>query len=511
MNHTYLDLKELTSTQSIVKDYLSQQLNSFVSNPPSDEGISKAISERTFGPEKRKTLVNVFKRQYQNFNQSDLVQKNFNALLQENTFTVTTGHQLNLFTGPLYTIYKTLHTIALAQRLNEQHPHQYFVPVFWLASEDHDLLEINHIHLFQKKYTWETSQTGAVGQMNGEGIKELLEEIKLLFGNSEKTLHLIEVFEKAYQLGDLATATQYIFNELMGEFGLLVLNPDDAELKTHFLPYMIKDIVDEYNDTYLQSQTAELGKLYKTQVFPRQVNFFHLTKGQRERIKSTSEGGTKFTAEYITEHIAEFSPNVCLRPLYQEVVLPNIIYLGGPGEIGYWLQFKKMFDGNGVQFPVLIPRYSAYIQSQSFLKKWNKLGFESMDIFKKLDDLIALYISRNASLVNLQEQKDQLELLRNPLIEKVKSVDPTLAAQADAFINKTLEQLQGLDKKIEKVQKQKFETELAKITQLCQEQFPEGSPPDRYFNYMQFMPLMTFEELISNMKQQITGCLLITE
>jgi uncharacterized protein YllA (UPF0747 family) len=270
-------------------------------------------------------------------------------------------------------------------------------------------------------------------------------------------------------------------------------------------------VINESNFESINNQTNELKNQYKTQVNPRQINFFHLTNGERTRIKSISEGGHHFNEEYITKHVEEFSPNVCLRPLYQEVILPNIAYIGGPGEISYWLQLKSMFEKNIVPFPILIPRASIFILNQNFTKKWIQLGLEVSDIFKTLEELKNKYINKNAVIINIEaEQKNILEL-KEHLNNKVSAIDITLLASIEQCISKAIEQLKNIDKKLEKSQKQKFETELIKIEKLYQEIFPKNAPQDRYFNLLQYYETINFDEIINELTENKNYCIVISE
>ncbi len=511
MTFQSFDITKLNIYQPIVKDYLTNKLDKYTSAAISKTNLINASNHRIFSNENRQVLVKVLQKQYEKLSPQSKCSENISSLLNENTFTVCTGHQLGLFTGPLYTIYKVLQTIALAESLNQTDTTKKYIPVFWLASEDHDLQEINHVSLFNKTYTWETNQTGAVGRMNTELISQLIDQIKQLFNNSEKAKQLIAIFEKAYSINNLAEATQYIFHELLGYTGLIVLNPDNKELKKLFEEYIVKDIVHESNIKPLASQTEELKQTYKTQVFPRNINFFHLANGERTRIKSKEEGGHHFNEDYIREHIEEFSPNVCLRPLFQEVILPNIAYIGGPGEISYWLQLKTMFDANNIAFPIIIPRVSVFVLNSNFVKKWKQLGFEIEEIFKSLDELKNIYVKNNAVIENIEAEQNSILAIKEQLNRKIAEIDITLLASVDLCISKTIEQLKNIDKKLEKTQKQKFENELNKIEKLYQEIFPNGTPQDRNFNLLQYADNINFDQILNYLKNNESYCIVISE
>ena len=160
----------------LLLDYLDQkpELNDFYSVFPSLDGAREAINQRTdFDPARRKTLVDVLTKQYAGITNSP----DFSLLQSDTTFTVTTGHQLNIFTGPLYVIYKIVTTINLARSLKATYPEYDFVPVYWMASEDHDFAEIASFNLFGQKYTWQGTPSGAVGRLNPQELATILDKL----------------------------------------------------------------------------------------------------------------------------------------------------------------------------------------------------------------------------------------------------------------------------------------------------------------------------------------------
>ena len=181
MQHYQLPFEKTNAFSSLFLEYFSEEskLSNFIDFEPSAEGLRDAVDSWKFDDSKRNILVEVLKKQ--NISKSDGVCKNIELLENKNTFTVTTGHQLNLVTGPLYFIYKIISTIKLAEYLTKEFPDKNFVPVYWMASEDHDFQEINHFHLFGKKNIWETNQKGAVGAFSLEGVDEVLDNINEAF------------------------------------------------------------------------------------------------------------------------------------------------------------------------------------------------------------------------------------------------------------------------------------------------------------------------------------------
>lgn len=336
----------------LLLDYLDQksELNDFYAIFPSLDGAQEAIRQRAgFDPVKRRILVDALSKQYSGISSAP----DFSPLLNETTFTVTTGHQLNIFTGPLYVIYKIVTTINLARALKETYPEYDFVPVYWMASEDHDFAEIASFNLFGQKYTWPGQPKGAVGRLNPKRLELVLDALP----------QAVPFFRKAYlENQTLADAVRCYMHELFGGEGLVTLDADDAALKSHFLPVIEDELLNQTSGGLVADTTSRLEKLgYHTPVHAREINLFYLADELRERI--VREGDTfkvvntnrQFTEDEIrqeaTQHPERFSPNVVLRPLYEEIILPNLAYIGGPSEVPYWLQLKGVFDYFGVPFP----------------------------------------------------------------------------------------------------------------------------------------------------------------
>ena len=314
-------------------DYIEQKesLKPYYNRYPSLENFTAQISEKSSFPEEhRVVLMTALQNQYDGLKVSQSVTDNILLLKNKKTFTITTGHQLNIFTGPLYFIYKIVTVINTCKALKTKYPEFDFVPVYWMATEDHDYDEIKYFNLYGTKYVWETNQTGAVGRFNVNGLDSLVHEVP---GD-------VSVFKEAYKKGrTLSQAVRHYVNDLFGRNGLLVLDSDSRTLKSLFRGAMQRDIVDQVNKPLVDSTNKELEGLgYKTQVYCRDINFFYLENGGRNRIEKVEDGfkiidtDLSFSADEMKKLIEDepekFSPNVILRPLYEETILPNLAYVG---------------------------------------------------------------------------------------------------------------------------------------------------------------------------------------
>ena len=213
------------SFSKFILDYVSggKSLAPFYNRFPTLDNFKLQILEKQKQPLNRKVLVATLNQQYSGLETTQLVKENIESLTSENTFTVATGHQLCLFTGPLYFIYKIITTLNLAEKLTAEYPEYNFVPIYWMATEDHDFKEVNHVHLFGKTLTWEQEQKGGVGAIPTKTLESLFEDLKPILGDTENASEIYSLLTEAY-LGntDLASATQFLVNALFSKYGLVI-------------------------------------------------------------------------------------------------------------------------------------------------------------------------------------------------------------------------------------------------------------------------------------------------
>ncbi len=482
----------------LVVDYLKQDqsLSSLIADFPKLESFKNQMDNCSFSKEKRNVLVSSINRQNKTLQLSSLTSQNIDSLLKNNSYSVTTGHQLNLFTGPTYFVFKILSCVKLTLQLKDRFPDQHFVPVYWMAAEDHDFEEVNHTYLYGKKVEWDSTQRGAVGNLNLGGVELAVQQFGELIGNTQEAANCAALMATAYSKSSLADATRYLVNELFGKYGLVILDGNDHELKQLFIPIMSDELLHQSsfkttNET--SSQLQELG--YKTQVNPRAINLFYLQQNARNRIEKTDDNGWKVidsNREWNRDELIEelenqpenFSPNVVMRPIYQEVVLPNLAYIGGPGELAYWLQLKSTFDHHRVAFPLLVLRDSALLISEKTNQRFIKIGLRVEDVFEDKNVLIKKLV--NADEVTLDEEKNKLNELFISIKEKAKSADATLEGAANAELQKQITSLDTFEKRIVKALKVKEEVKLNQLDKLLNEVLPNGALNERRDNYFQY-------------------------
>ena len=376
-NATQISYRSTGLFSALINDYIETKgtAQSFVNYAASKEGYKKAIEQRASFPTNRKVLVEVLQNQYtqlakdvnslNNKEAFKLVNDNVNLLLKENTFTVTTAHQPNIFTGPLYFFYKILHTIQLAAELKKQFPQHNFVPVYYMGSEDADLQEVGSYNLACEAYQWNTKQKGAIGRMKvDDELIKLLQNLEGYWLVQPAGKEALEVLKQAYQKGKtISEATLHLVHAYFGKYGLVVLQPDNAQLKAVFVDVMEKELRTGFSQKAIQPTKEKLASTYHVQSDGRDVNLFYLKDNTRARIEKQAasyivvDTDIRFTEEEIVKelhaHPDRFSPNVILRGVYQEIILPGIAFIGGGGELAYWLQLKTYFDAMNVVFPIL--------------------------------------------------------------------------------------------------------------------------------------------------------------
>ena len=251
MNASYINYQETQSFSPTILRYLEQdsQLSPFLSHWPTLDRFSELLRNKSVEVD-RTLLVGVLKEQYArniHFDQNDQnVEQNIELLNLKNTFTVTTGHQLNLFTGPLYFIFKIVTTINLARELAIQFPEKNFVPIYWMASEDHDFAEINHTYIHGKKIVWEQNAHGATGQIDLSTIEQTVKIYTGTLGISEHAKELATLIIDAYtKHANLADATRYLVHHLFRKQGLVILDANHPELKKEFGSIILRDIIEQ--------------------------------------------------------------------------------------------------------------------------------------------------------------------------------------------------------------------------------------------------------------------------
>ena len=514
-NATQIPYRATGLFSNLVNDYMESKgtAQSFVEYNATIDGYKKAIEQRASFSTNRKVLVEVLQNQYtqltkevsgssalNNKESFKLVNDNVHLLLKENTFTVTTAHQPNIFTGPLYFIYKIVHAIQLAAELKKQFPQHNFVPVYYMGSEDADLQEVGSYNLAGEAYQWNTKQKGAIGRMKvDDELIQLLQNLEGYWSVKPLGKEALEVLKQAYQKGKtISEATLALVHGYFGRYGLVVIQPDDAKLKSLFIDVMEKELRTGFSQKAIGATKEKLASTYHVQSDGRDLNLFYLKENSRARIEKQGSTYTivdtdiRFTEEEIVKELhanpERFSPNVILRGVYQETILPGVAFIGGGGELAYWMELKNVFNEVKVHYPILQLRNSFMFMNEKQTAHWNSLGFTLEHLFKPVLELELGYI-KNQTKENLALTNHIASLndLYTSIQQDVIKIDTSLGDHAKNLSIQAQKKLALLEKKMIRAEKRKQQTSIDRIQAIKGSLFPRNSLQERVENFAEWL------------------------
>lgn len=500
-NASYIPLSDTGYFSRLVLDYVQQSpsLQPFYDFRPDLEDMERAIETRKQHPVDRTNLVKALREQYKASEPIAAVDRNIALLQETNTFTVCTAHQPNLATGYAYFVYKIMHAIVLAEHLGERYPDCNFVPVYYIGSEDDDIDELGFFRYNDHSFRWRTPQTGAVGSMHTEELVHVFRDFFRILGpTNAHTAYLKEVLTNAYlNHSTISEATRYLVHTLMGRYGVVVVDPQDKILKKAFVPIALEELTQPAAYTLVQETNMKLQAGYSTQAFVRPINFFYLNEDIRQRIELQDGSwkvvgtGISWTAaelhNTLQEHPEYFSPNVILRGLYQESILPNVAFIGGGSELAYWMQLKSVFSHYNVFYPALILRQSVQFISTYQQEIINKLHFSTSDIFRPAEQLVKERISQlSQNDLKTDGEWQRIVSALQSIKAKASRVDKSLERSVDAALKKMQYQVEVVEKKMYKAEKRNLGTEIDRIYKMKAMLFPGNNAlQERYFTFMQ--------------------------
>lgn len=520
MDPACISYKETGYFSHTVTEYIEDrpELRPFYGFRPDMEGFAALLKTRTVTAD-RNLLADTLLNQYAAINAADQfslqgVIENVALLRAASTYTITTGHQLNIFAGPLYFIYKIVSAIKLARQLKTAHPDKSFVPVYWMASEDHDFAEINYTNIGGKKVHWWHEATGATGRIDPQSMRQALNQYKGVLGMEQHAPELAHIVETAYTKFDkLADATRYMVNALFGKYGLVIIDADDHNLKKQFAAIIEQDILEQNSFKNISATNEHLEKLgVHIQVNPREINFFYLGDGMRERIVFEDDHykvlntEISFSKEDLQQEIRNyperFSPNVVMRPLYQEYILPNIAYIGGGAEVVYWLELRSNFEYYKIDFPILILRNSGLVIRRESAAKIARMELRPADLFKNTDEIKNNWMKKHSMHeLSLTEEWREMQSIFERIKLRAFKIDPTLAKSTAAVQTRLQHAMDNLEKKLTKAEKRNYHTRLEQIDKIKADLFPKNSLQERTENFGLFYVKwgqQFIDELINN-------------
>jgi bacillithiol synthase len=446
------------------------------------------MAARDAAPVSRSLLVEALLSQNEGLPDSQITRSQIELLSAKTTYTVTTGHQVCLLGGPMFTLYKVASTIALAQKLKAKYPQLDFVPVLWMATEDHDWEEVNHFHgSFTEKTTYPGTFQGPVGR------HLLAPSIASFFPQG-----IPDPISSHYRPGrPMAEAFRGLMHRLFGRHGLVILDPDRPALKRTFTRQLRMELERQGMADPVRATTARMEEMgFKPQIHPREINLLYIGHGGREPLEFIAgtfrlkDGSRQWSEAGILEELQEspenFSPNVALRPVYQESILPNLAVIGGWAEVSYWLQLKGGFERMGVPFPLLVPRLHATLLTRSQAAAMAELGLPPDSISEPLHSLNDRYLQQTWDETPLKEAIHHVQKAYAGLAELVESIDPTLATGIRAEQARHSNSLESLPKKVRKSIRNRNPLPYHQILALKNAIEPENQPQQRILNFTAF-------------------------
>lgn len=460
----------------------------------------------------RNELSDIVKDQYSIHKPSHKTEKNISLLKSKKTLAVVTGQQLGLFGGPLYTLYKIITAIKLSQYLSERYDEYQFVPVFWLEGDDHDFNEVRYMNLISDnnellKFSYEDEieeeeNKGSIGRLKfNEKINLVHDELSAKIRKTDFSQAILDKLKSYYNNNETfkSSFSKLIFS-LFDEYGLIIFDPQDKRVKERLKPVFKKEISDfRIHTEKLVNVSALLEETYHAQVKVRPVNLFYSNEEGRYLIEPVENEfrlkrkRKRFTYDELislidTEPVA-FSPNVLLRPICQDFVLPTAFYIGGPSEVAYFAQVMPLYDFYQVEAPIVYPRSSATLVEKNISSILEKFGLTVLDIFidpDKLKNRVVGSLSDSTIESMFESTFNQIELSFDQLKEKLFELDKTLSDASTKYKQKIINYIDELKGKTIEAQKKKFEVSLRQIDKLAVNVFPNGNLQEREINFIQF-------------------------
>jgi bacillithiol biosynthesis cysteine-adding enzyme BshC len=475
---------------------------------------SRIAAKRAEAPRARDRLADVLIDQNQRWQLDDLTRRNIESLREPESIAVVTGQQVGLFTGPLYTVYKTITALQLARQLEEQ-TGRAVVPIFWMAGEDHDYEEISGIHVIQRnelatvRYTEHEMSDGLprgpVGRLTiGEQIEPVFQKLEENLLDTEFSPELMRTIRSAYAPGTTLTdAFARLLNAFFSESGLVLVSPDDRRLKQLAAPLWRREI-EEYaeSEKRLRDRGAKLEESYHAQIYARATNLFLLEPEGRFALEPSEAPGEfrlrgldrGFSKAELLEMVAEqperFSPNVALRPLMQDYLFPTAAYVGGPGEIAYFAQIEPLYDWLEIPMPVIYPRVSGTIVESKIRKVLDRYELSLPEVQQELGALFKQVIIDYGDVDVEGEFDDALRYIHeaiNHLKPIAGEVDQTLVSSTEATRAALMKEMDKLKQKIIRAEKRNHDEISGQLQKAQTGLFPERQLQERYLSVLYFL------------------------
>lgn len=502
-------LTNLFSPEHLLSRYLNQEkeiVDLYPGHFQNEKDWESVIQRRmSFPTETRKALHSAMVRQ--NSGISAKTDYNLEQLAKSNTVVIVTGQQAGFFGGPLYTLVKTLSAIKWAEELAIRFPETNFVPVFWLEVEDHDFKEIAVYQQPEKPaLLFQESENEAYFQISARKIPasfiDFLDHVISQLPETDFKLGLAEKLKAAYQPGNsYATAFLDLIRDWFADYGLLVLNPSDPEIKRLALPLFTKELTSQLAGKSVSLQTKSMTeKSIPVQLTPRTVNVFRIRNGKRLGFDLTPDNKLKLAGSedsfpidevigQINENPGILSPNVVTRPLFQDTVLPTVGVILGPGEFSYWGQLKLAYEKTETVMPLCIPRTSGVFIEPAIQRLLEKFGQTPEAVMKNQDwsEAELKKLSGFDTDSEFATFKYELNLLFTNRLPMVKQVDSTLEDTWNGLSGRTVQSVEQFFSRLEKSVKKNQEVAYGQMKRLDSNLMPEGKWQERSVSGLYFI------------------------
>lgn len=510
-----LPFSQIPHTTRLFNDYLAYMPGVqpfYPRSPYLADWVKEEAANIRYDSNRRQRISDILERQNKSWNASAQTLSNIDRL-RKGAAAVVTGQQVGLFGGPTFSIYKALTAVKLAEEATAAGASA--VPVFWLATYDHDLAEVNHVALpgaegvLQMLTTSSHALSGApVSAVRlGEEIRPVVEQAATLLGDAEAT----NLLREAYRPGEtFGSAFARLYSRLFAEWGVIVLDASDPELHLVAEPIYASAVerASELSAAVLRRGEAleAAGYHQQVKVASSSVLLFTLQDGARTPIHLQGQGenaefiiGSEAGSEKIPEaellrrlHAspANFSPNVLLRPIVEDYLLPTLAYTGGAAETAYFAQASPVYELLAGRVTPIIPRFSATIVEQKPQRVLERLEMTVPDVFAGPDALRQRIAAKNLPgdlQAAFEATKKSLETNLAEIKEKLTKLDPTLADAAQTSGSKMQHQIEKLQSQAARAEAQKGDLISRKAEMLANALYPEKGLQERTIGGLYFM------------------------
>ena len=509
----YIDYRDLPHQTNLFLDYVydfEKVAQFYTGNFRSENDLSNYI--KTYNPD-RINRLDLCKALISQNKDETKAMHNIELLTERNTFVIATGQQLGFMGGPLYTIYKIFTAIKLVDLMSEKFPDYNFIPLFWMESEDHDFSEINKVKIFDKTNNFFTHQycpTGYIPETNlGSSGKIILDsEINAFNNNILNTLQITEytpIVKNLLSVYSEGKTNEDCFinflSELVEGTGLVFLNPNSIEIKKLLRPIFEKELL-EFPKTseFIIDISAKLEEIYHAQVKARPINLFYHHKKGRFLIEPSGADYSlkgirqKFSKDEIMEQLNNtpevFSPNVILRPICQDFILPTFMYVAGPSEIAYFAQINSVYNYFDMKMPIIYPRASATLVENKIHNLIEKFNLNLLELSANYSG-VQKRVTDNMSDIKIGEEFEKTFLEINNVFANLENITKNIDVTLIDNLKTTKEKIEHLFKvyqeKLYNAQKRNNNVALEQLERVKNNIFPKGNLQERELNLIYYI------------------------